>query len=64
MEKSKQIELHLTIDEVNTVLEAMGQLPFVRVYAVIEKIQQQAAQQLNGKANAEAETQEKTPQIN
>lgn len=64
MEKSKQIELHLSIDEVNTVLEALGQLPFIRVYTAIEKIQQQAAQQLNGKADAEAETKEEIPQTN
>ncbi len=44
---SKQIELKLSVDEVNTILEAMGQMPFIKVFSIIEKIQQQAAKQLN-----------------
>lgn len=65
MEQAKQIELHLSIEEVNTVLEAMGQLPFVRVYTTIEKIQQQASQQLNGQAKAEkTATNQKDTQTN
>jgi hypothetical protein len=43
----KEINLKLTIDEANLILEALGNLPFARVYALIGKIQQQASQQLN-----------------
>ena len=40
------IKLELNIDEVNMVLEALGQLPFARVYALIGRIQEQAHAQL------------------
>ena len=43
----KEINLQLTIDEANLILEALGNLPFVKVYALIGKIQEQAGQQLN-----------------
>lgn len=42
----KEINLQLTIDEANLVLEALGNLPFARVYTLIGKIQEQAGQQL------------------
>ncbi len=42
----KEINLQLTIEEANLVLEALGNLPFARVYALIGKIQEQAGQQL------------------
>jgi hypothetical protein len=40
------LTLDLDIDETNLVLEALGQLPFVRVYRLISRIQQQAQQQI------------------
>jgi hypothetical protein len=43
----KDISLTLTIEETNLVLEALGNLPFARVFAVIGKIQEQARQQLS-----------------
>jgi hypothetical protein len=43
----KEISLTLTIDETNLVLEALGNLSFARVFAVIGKIQEQARQQLS-----------------
>ncbi len=43
----KEITLHMTTDEVNLILEALGNLPFVKVYTLIGKIQEQARQQLN-----------------
>jgi hypothetical protein len=43
----KDISLTLTIEETNLVLEALGNLPFVRVFALIGKIQEQARQQLS-----------------
>lgn len=48
----KIIELELSIEEANLILEALGNLPFSRVYALIAKIQEQASQQLNGNHHA------------
>ncbi len=42
----RELNLSLTIDEVNLILEAVGNLPFHRVYALVGKVQQQASQQL------------------
>ena len=47
----KNIELELNLEEANLILEALGNLPFSRVYALIAKIQEQASQQLNDKQN-------------
>lgn len=44
----KEISLDVTIDEANLILEALGQLPFVKVYTLIGKLQEQARRQLNG----------------
>ncbi len=41
-----EIQLKLTTEEANILLEALGGLPFVRVYALIGKIQSQASAQL------------------
>jgi hypothetical protein len=53
------LQLTLTLEEINAVLEALGQQPYVKVFQLIDKIQQQAAEQLqpNGKPalNAHAE---------
>jgi hypothetical protein len=40
------IQLSLTLEETNTVLEALGQMPYARVYLLIAKIQQQATTHL------------------
>lgn len=40
------IQLNLTLEETNTVLEALGQMPYARVYLLIQKIQQQATEYL------------------
>jgi hypothetical protein len=40
------ITLDLTVAEVNGVLNALGQMPFVQVQALIVKIQGQAAPQV------------------
>ncbi|WP_434740472.1 hypothetical protein [Micromonospora sp. SH-82] len=42
-----QITLHLSLEQTNTVLEALGQLPYVRVFGLIETIGQQAGAQLH-----------------
>lgn len=42
----KELKLTLTVDEVNVILQALGNMPFQQVYAIIQKIQQQANEQL------------------
>lgn len=49
----KAIDLTLTVDELNLILEGIGQLPFVRVYALVAKLQKQAQEQLTA-ASGEA----------
>lgn len=46
----KNIQLELTIDETNLILEALGALPFARVYNLIGKIQECARKQIDGPA--------------
>jgi len=43
----QDIDLQLTADEINLILEGLGSMPFVKVYALIGKIQQQASGQLS-----------------
>lgn len=47
-----EINLRITTDEVNLILEALGNLPFVKVYTLIGRIQSQAAAQLQGAEGA------------
>ncbi len=47
-----EIELKVTTDEANLVLEALGNLPFVKVYALVAKLQSQAKEQLEPAAPA------------
>ncbi|MEM9452607.1 MAG: hypothetical protein AAGF11_00410 [Myxococcota bacterium] len=42
----KHIQLSVTVDEANLILEGLGQLPFVRVYELIASLQQQAKGQV------------------
>lgn len=42
----KQLQLELTLEEVNTILTALGQQPYVQVYELIGKIRQQAGAQV------------------
>jgi hypothetical protein len=42
----QEIKLSLTVEEANLVLEGLGNLPFARVYALVAKVQEQAARQL------------------
>ena len=43
----KEVELNLSIDDVNLILEGLGHMPFARVYGLVTKIQEQARDQLN-----------------
>ncbi|HLT34889.1 MAG TPA: hypothetical protein VK034_01355 [Enhygromyxa sp.] len=46
------IKLELDIEDVNLILEALGQQPFARVYKLIAQIQEQASAQLRPAAGA------------
>jgi hypothetical protein len=51
----QDIRLELSAEEINLLLEGLGSMPFVKVYTLIGKIQQQASGQLN-KAAGSTET--------
>ena len=42
----QEIKLDLAIDDVNMILEGLGNLPFAKVYALVGKVQEQAGQQI------------------
>ena len=42
----QEITLQVSVDETNLILESLGTLPFVKVYGLIAKIQDQAKGQL------------------
>ncbi len=42
----KEITLTVTIDEANLILEALGEQPYKKIYALVAKIQEQATRQL------------------
>jgi hypothetical protein len=48
----KDIKLTLTVDETNMILEALGSMPFNKVFEIIGKIQKQASEQLAENAKA------------
>jgi hypothetical protein len=43
-----EINLRITLDDANLILEALGQQPFAKVFTLISKLQQQASEQLRG----------------
>lgn len=53
----KEINLVLTVEETNKILDALGNLPFKSVFGLIQKIQNQAANQLS-----QNEEMQETPQ--
>jgi hypothetical protein len=48
--KSQTIKLEFTLDEVNVILDALGNLPFKTVYGIIGQLQSQARTQLDSQA--------------
>jgi hypothetical protein len=54
MSNDNTIKIELGIDEINLILEALGQLPFARVYTLIARIQEQARAQLSSQGEQEA----------
>ena len=51
----QEINLKLGVDDVNMILEGVGGLPFARVYQLVGKIQEQAADQLSAGQGAPSE---------
>lgn len=49
------ITLQLEITEINGILSALGQMPYVQVKELVEKIQQQAVPQVQAQESAPAE---------
>lgn len=45
--RPQQIQLTVSLSEVNQILETLGQLPYAQVYQLIAKVQQQAESQLH-----------------
>jgi hypothetical protein len=50
----QEITLKLTIEETNTILQALGSRPFTEVNQLISKIQQQATAQIEPAQNGQA----------
>ena len=46
MTTPKTITLELELDQINIILEALGAMPFAKVYELIHTIQEQAQRQL------------------
>ena len=51
----QEINLRLAVEDVNVILEGVGNLPFAKVYTLVGKIQQQAAQQIRADQAARPE---------
>ncbi|EAY31813.1 hypothetical protein [Microscilla marina] len=51
---NQEIQLNVSIEEANVLLEALGEMPFKKVFGLVGKIQQQASSQINPQ----------TPQVN
>jgi hypothetical protein len=47
----EEITLKLKPEEINLILEGVGNLPFVKVYSLIGKIQNQASAQLSAESS-------------
>ncbi len=42
----KNLRLNLSVNETNLILEGLGQMPYARVFDLVENLQKQAAQEL------------------
>lgn len=49
MPSTSQLSLNLTVDEINLILDALGQRPYAEVFQLVGKIQAQAEAQLPGR---------------
>jgi hypothetical protein len=51
----KELGFTVTLDEANLILEGLGNLPFAKVYGLVEKLQMQAKGQLQGSSHLGAD---------
>jgi hypothetical protein len=51
---NNSIELSLSIEEVNGIMQALGQMPYAQVAALIDKVRSQAAPQVQTQPAPEA----------
>ena len=49
----QQIQVTLTLNEINQILDALGSKPYGEVYELITNLQTQAREQLDGSPSAE-----------
>ena len=47
----KEINLKLSVDEINKVLSALGNMPYIQVFELINKISKQAETSLKNEGN-------------
>jgi hypothetical protein len=53
MNETQEIQLTLSVGEVNQILDALGNVPYRQIYQLIGKIKRQAEDQLQPSANAD-----------
>lgn len=49
----KNLNLNLTIEEINLILEALGSQPYSKVFPLVSKIHLQASEQINTGDNSQ-----------
>lgn len=53
----REIKLSLTVEDVNHILQGLGDQPYAKVYTLVGKIQQQAAEQIQSENQNESQNQ-------
>ncbi|WP_299459118.1 hypothetical protein [uncultured Microscilla sp.] len=51
---NQEIQLNISVEEANVLLEALGEMPFKKVFGLVGKIQQQASSQINPQGEPQA----------
>lgn len=47
MDKEKNVKIEFSVEELNTIIEALGKEPFIKVYRIIEKLHVESKKQLS-----------------
>lgn len=47
------MKLELTINEVNLIMQALGNMPYAQVFELVQKVREQGQAQINQPANEE-----------
>lgn len=56
----EKIQLQISVDEANIILNALGEQPYIKVVTLIQKLQQQGANQVNKEIDKEKVAQAET----